>query len=238
MSDTLVIIPAYNEGRKVGTLVERIKDLGMEVDIAVVDDGSADDTASAARMAGAKVISLPCNLGYGGALQTGFRYALRNGYKYAVQIDADGQHEPSYIPKLLEPVRAGVADVALGSRFMGIGEYKSTLARSMGMRLFGGIASLIIGREVTDPTTGFQALNRDVIRFYASDNYPVDFPDADVLIMLHRARLKSVEVPVMMYPRVEGKSMHSGLKPLYYVFKMFLSIFVTLLRKNTFTREA
>ena len=236
MNDTLIIIPAYNEGSRVGALVERINGLGLGADVAVVDDGSKDNTAEAARAAGAKVLRLPVNLGYGGALQTGFRFALARGYKYAIQIDADGQHEPSYIPALLEPVRAGRADVALGSRFMGLGDYKATLARSMGMRLFGGIASALIGRKVTDPTTGFQALNRDVIRFYASDNYPVDFPDADVLIMLHRAGLKSVEVPVTMYARAEGKSMHSGLKPLYYVFKMFLSIFVTLLRKNTFKK--
>lgn len=236
MSDTLIIIPAYNEGGKVGGLVGRIKALGLGADICVVDDGSRDDTAAAAGGEGAVVLSLPINLGYGGALQTGFCFALQQGYNYAVQIDADGQHEPAYIPKLLEPVKAGLADVAMGSRFMGEGQYKATFARGVGMGLFGGIASAIIGRKVTDPTTGFQAMNREVIRFYASDSYPVDFPDADVLIMLHRAGLKSVEVPVAMYPRAEGKSMHSGLKPLYYVFKMFLSIFVTLLRKNTFRK--
>lgn len=235
-SDTLVIIPAYNEGGKIAGIIGKIKSLGLGVDVAVVDDGSKDDTAARAKEAGAVVLSLPGNLGYGGALQTGFRYALRDGYSYAVQIDADGQHEPTYIKDLLDPVKAGEADVSLGSRFMGLGDYKPTFARAMGMKLFGGIASAIIGRKVTDPTTGFQALNRDVICFYASNTYPVDFPDADVLIMLHRAGLKSIEVPVMMYPRAEGKSMHSGLKPFYYVFKMFLSILVTLLRMNTFKR--
>jgi len=236
MSDTLIIIPAHDEDGKVGELVGRIKSLGLDADVAVVDDGSKDGTARAARDAGATVLSLPFNIGYGGALQTGFRYALSKGYSYAVQLDADGQHEPAYIPKLIEPVKAGLADVAMGSRFLGAGEYTSTFMRGLGIKVFGRIASSIIGRKVTDPTTGFQAMDREVIRFYASDSYPVDFPDADVLIMLHRAGLKSVEVPVVMYPRAEGKSMHSGLKPLYYVFKMFLSILVTLLRKNTFRR--
>jgi len=236
MSDTIIIMPAYNEGGKAGQMVGLIKALGLDADILVVDDGSVDDTAESARAAGARVLRLPFNLGYGGALQTGFRYALRQGYSYAVQIDADGQHEPEYISHLLGPVKAGLADAAMGSRFIGLGEYRATFARTLGMRLFGGIASAFIGRRVTDPTTGFQAINRDVIRFYASDGYPVDFPDADVLIMLHRAGLKTVEVPVVMHQRAEGKSMHSGLKPLYYVFKMFLSIMVTLLRKNTFRR--
>ncbi|MGA2192197.1 MAG: glycosyltransferase family 2 protein [Nitrospirota bacterium] len=232
ISDTLIIIPAYNEGGGIGRLIKDIRLKVPGVDIVVVDDGSSDDTALQASSAGAKVIRLPVNLGYGGALQTGFKYVLANGYRYAVQIDADGQHEPSSIPALLEPVKKGEADVAMGSRFMGEGSYKASFARGIGMWLFGGIASALIGRKVTDATTGFQALGPNVIRFYASENYPVDFPDADVLIMLHRAGLKSIEVPVVMYPRTDGRSMHSGLKPLYYVFKMFLSIFVTLLRKT------
>ena len=236
MSDTVIIIPAYNEAGGIRRVLGNIKEKVPGMDILVVDDGSKDNTAGEAELSGAEVIRLPFNLGYGGALQTGFKHALQRGYRYAVQIDADGQHEPAYISKLLEPVKAGTADVALGSRFMGLGKYKASLTRGLGMRLFGGIASYIIGRGVTDATTGFQALNREVIKFYASDSYPIDFPDADVLIMLHRAGLRSVEVPVVMYPRAEGKSMHSGLKPLYYVFKMFLSIFVTLLRKNTFRK--
>ena len=236
MTDTVIIVPAYNEGRKVGELVEKIRSLGITADIVIVDDGSADNTSACAREAGAIALRLPMNLGYGGALQTGFRFALERDYSYAVQIDADGQHEPSFIPALLAPVKSGEADVAMGSRFMGLCDYKTTFAKRTGMRVFGAIASAVIGRRVTDATTGFQALNRDVIRFYASDHYPVDFPDADVLIMLHKARLKSVEVPVVMYQRAEGTSMHSGWKPLYYIFKMFLSIGVTLLRKNTFKR--
>jgi len=238
MTDTVVVIPAYNEGGKIRGVVAKIQGAAPDAHVLVVDDGSKDDTAVEAKAGGAEVIRLPFNLGYGGALQTGFKYALMRGYRYAVQIDADGQHEPSFIPKLLAAVKGGEADVALGSRFLGLGEYKATVARGLGMRIFGGIASFFIGRKVTDATTGFQALNHDALRFYASEFYPVDFPDADVLIMLHRAGLKTVEVPVVMYPRAEGKSMHSGLKPLYYIFKMFLSIFVTLLRKNTFRKGA
>jgi hypothetical protein len=236
MPDTLIIIPAYNEGPRVAVLVSKVRSYSPGLDIVVVDDGSSDNTASEARSAGAAVLQLPFNLGYGGALQTGFRYALETGYRYAVQMDADGQHDPAYLEDLLRPVREGKADVALGSRFMGLGDYKATVARSMGMKLFGGIASAIIGRPVTDPTTGYQALDREAIRFYASEFYPVDFPDADVLIMLHKAGMKTIEVPVVMHTREDGVSMHSGFKPVYYVFKMLLSIFVTILRRNRFRK--
>lgn len=236
-SDTLIIIPAHNEAGGIARLIADIRAKAPGVDVAVVDDGSTDSTNFEVSKTGATVIRLPFNLGYGGALQTGFKYAISRGYQYTVQMDADGQHEPSYIPRLLEPIKAGLADMALGSRFMGLGEYRSTFLRGTGMKLFGSIASIIIGRRVTDPTSGFQAMNREVMRFYASDLYPIDFPDADVLIMLHRAGLKSVEIPVEMYRRAEGVSMHSGLKPVYYVFKMLLSILVTLLRENTFRKE-
>lgn len=228
----LVIIPAYNEARNIAKVIADVHCHASTADVLVVDDGSADDTARIARAAGATVISLPFNMGYGVALQTGFKYALLKGYDYIIQMDGDGQHEPACIPALLEEVRNGSADIAIGSRFLEDCGYKARFIVRCGMIIFGTIASLLTKQKITDPTSGFQAMNRRVLQFYASDAYPADFPDADVLLMLHLAGFRIKEVPVIMHPNIQGKTMHSGLRPLYYVFKMFLSIFMTLLRER------
>lgn len=224
-----MIIPAFDEAPRIGRAVAGVRAALPQADILVVDDGSRDGTAACARAAGARVASHPFNLGYGAALQTGYKYALTRDYDFVLQLDADGQHEPRDLPALLDVVASGRADAAIGSRFLGGGDYRAPFARRIGMRLFAAIASAVTHTRVTDPTSGFQALNRRVVRYYASPAYPVDYPDADVLIMLHFAGLRFVEVPVRMYPP-SGKSMHGGLKPFYYVFKMFLSILMVLLR--------
>lgn len=226
---TLVVIPAFNEARSVGRVVAGVRKVLPQADMLVVDDGSRDDTADCARSAGSQVVSLPFNLGYGVALQTGYKYALARGYDFVLQMDADGQHEAGDLPALLEVVRSGRADVAVGSRFLNNQNYRPPFARRMGMRLFAAIASLITQTHVTDPTSGFQALNRRVVQYYASPAYPVDYPDADVLIMLHNAGFRFVEVPVTMYSG-DRKSMHGGIGPVYYVFKMLLSILMVMLR--------
>lgn len=233
--DVVIIIPAYNEEHTLSGVITDIRAFVPGVDILVINDGSQDKTEEIVRRMGERVISLPFNMGYGAALQTGFRYALRHGYRYVAQMDADGQHEPKDIPRLLNVVLNGEADVAIGSRFLDGGRYKPPLIRKIGMLLFGYMASLIIGQKITDPTSGYQALNSNGIRFYASEYFPTDYPDADVIIMLHRAKLRIREVPVTMYPNSQ-KSMHGGIELLYYLFKMFLSIFLTLLRKNPFPR--
>jgi len=226
-----IIIPAYNEAGRIATTIAGIRKFG-NADIVVVDDGSNDDTASEARAAGARVIELPFNLGYGAALQTGFKYALDKGYEFAVQMDADGQHDPLSIEALISPVLKDEVDVVIGSRFLDKGNYKAPFVRRMGMYFFGIITSVVTGRRITDPTSGFQALNKKVMEFYASDAYPADYPDADVIIMLYRQGFRFKEVPVIMHNAAK-RSMHGGiLKPLYYIFKMMLSIFVTLLRKE------
>jgi glycosyltransferase involved in cell wall biosynthesis len=236
--DTIIVIPAHNEEKNLPPLIKQIRIKITDADILVVDDGSIDRTARIAEKAGVIVIRLPFNMGYGAALQSGFKYALMKRYRYVVQMDADGQHDPDSIKTLLEELRKEEVDVVIGSRFLrGKDNYRAPLVRKFGMDLFGKIASVIIGQPVTDPTSGFQALNRDALRFYASRYYPVDYPDADVIIMLHRAGLRIREVPVIMHLRKEGQSMHSGLKPIYYVFKMFLSMFVTLLRKDKFVKR-
>lgn len=229
----LVIMPAHNEAQNLPQVLRELRAVFPEADVVVIDDYSSDETAAVAASLGAQVIGLPCNLGYGGAVQTGFRYAVERGYDYAVMLDADGQHDPTYVPGLLAPVLAGEADVAVGSRFLGSVEYKVGWAKRLGMRIFAGIVAHFSKRPVTDPTSGFQALNRKALRFFARDNYPSDYPDADTLLLLNYAGFRVVEVPVRMRGRLAGLSMHSSWRILYYIFKMFLAIFIILLRQKT-----
>ena len=231
----LTIIPAFNEGKTIAQVIGGIKEKAPYSDILVINDGSPDTTAERAKAAGAKVIHLPFNMGYGIALQTGYKYALEKGYHYMVQMDGDGQHDPQYIKDLLEVVTSGKADVAIGSRFSKNNKsytYRAGWIKKTGIILFSYITSIIIRQKVSDPTSGYQAINRNIAEFYASESYPCDYPDADVIIMLHRAGFRIKEVPVVMHQNRNKKSMHSGTKPLYYIFKMFLSISLTLLRKR------
>ena len=233
----LVIMPAHNESANIGPVISELyqvgKSEGLQVDVLVVDDASTDDTAAVARGKGARVVSLPCNLGYGGAVQTGFRYAVERGYAYGLMMDADGQHDPRSIPALLEVVCSGQADVALGSRFLGDMRYESGLARKLGMRLFSGLVSRVTGQQVTDATSGFQAMTAEVMGFFCRDNYPADFPDADTIILLLFAGFRVQEVPVTMRERISGRSMHNSWKPIYYLLKMLLSILMVMLRQKT-----
>ncbi len=225
----LAVIPAFREAGRIGKVVAALAEQGFEV--LVVDDHSGDATAEEAAAAGAKVVRLPYRLGYGGALQTGYLYALARGYEAVVQLDGDGQHEPACARDVVGPILSGEADVVMGSRFLEDPDYPMPWMRRMGRRLFGGLAGLIVRRKVTDPTTGYQAVARKVLRLYASQLFPEDYPDADMLVMLHRMGFRVREVPVKMYPS-PGASMHSGIvRPLYYLYKMTLAIFMALCRK-------
>lgn len=226
----LVIMPAYNEARSLPALLAELRREAPEYDVLVVDDGSRDGTARIAREGGAKVLVHPFNMGYGVALQTGYKFAAERGYELLVQMDGDGQHEPRWIRKLAEPILEGRADVVIGSRFLEGRGYVPPFARRVGMVVFGFLASLLTGNRVTDPTSGFQALSRRAYRYFTEDHFPFDYPDADVLILLHKARFRFSEVAVDMRPNESGQSMHSGLSPIYYVFKMLLSIAMTVLR--------
>lgn len=229
-----VIIPAYNEERNIDKVVGGIKRTLGQVEVVVINDGSSDRTEEKALSGGATVINHFFNMGYGVALQTGYKYAFRNGADYLVQIDGDGQHNPKDIPKVLKLVVDGKSDLVVGSRFLGKCDYQIPLIRRLGMKFFGGFASLITGKKVTDPTSGFQAMNRKVLEFFTKGHYPVDFPDADILILLHFQAFKTAEIPVTMTANIEGRSMHRGLfKPMYYLFKMVLSIFMAIIRRKT-----
>jgi glycosyltransferase involved in cell wall biosynthesis len=228
--DLLVVIPAYNERGRVGDVIADVKRSLPGVDVLVVDDGSSDGTAREAAEAGASVLSLPLNSGYGVALQTGYKFGVRAGYAKIGQIDADGQHQASYLATMLQALEQQQADLIVGSRFIGQdGHYKPTLARAIGIRLFARLASLASHEHISDPTSGFQLMRSRVARLFCSEVYPTDYPDADVLILLHRTGYRVREVPVQMRPS-PGKSMHSPYSSPYYLYKMLLSILVTMLR--------
>jgi len=234
----LIVIPAFNEAATIGKVLDGVQAVDPGLPVVVIDDGSTDATATIARNAGAIVLRLPFNMGCGVALQTGYKYALREGFDCVVQLDGDGQHEPADIPALLGVIQRGEADLAIGSRFTRRSTYRPTIARQIGMSLFGLLALALTGVRFSDVTSGFRALNHGVLSFFATERYPSDYPDADVLIMLHRAGFRIKEVPVRMYSRKGGRShQHAGLRPIYYVFKMLLSIALAPLRRDTFQRK-
>jgi len=224
--DVLAILPAHCEAGRVGQVVRALREEGLAV--LVVDDVSTDDTVREAQEAGATVLRLPTNLGYGGALQTGYLYARARGYAAVVQLDADGQHDPAFAQSLLQPVLDGEADVVMGSRFLSEKAYPIPTIRRLGQQIFGWLAQFLTGEPVTDPTTGYQALSAEVVALYCTPLFPDDYPDADMRILLHRLGLRVKEVPVRMYAD-EGVSMHAGvIKPFYYVYKMALAMFIAL----------
>jgi len=225
----LIIVPAYNEA---GSLPELLRSLRVECpacDVVVIDDGSTDGTRQCVGDL-ARVISLPCNLGIGGAVQTGLQVALREDYDCALQVDGDGQHPPREIRKLLDALRDSGCDMVVGSRFRASGGFKSTATRRMGIRFFSLILSLICGTKITDPTSGFRVYNRLGIRLLAK-TYSEDFPEVEALVVARRAGLRILEIPVEMSERTAGKSSIGSFKSLIYMVKVPLAIFMTLIRK-------
>ncbi len=228
----LAIIPARNEEGSVGAVVDELRAFDPGLQVVVIDDGSTDRTAAVAEAAGAVVVRHPFNLGIGGAVQTGFRYALEHGFDIAVRLDGDGQHDPAELPALLEPLLADEADIVVGSRFkVGNSTYKVPLLRRLGIRLFARIVSLLVRQRVTDTTSGFQAVNRLAIRLFAAD-YPHDYPEVEATVMVVRHRLRLKEVPTRMRERAAGRSSITALRSLYYVVKVLLALFVGLFRRR------
>lgn len=232
MESYLIIVPAYNEENHLGRVLTDIRDIDLNADIVVVNDGSTDNTSNIAREKGAMVLDIPFNIGYGGALQTGFRFAAERGYDFVITMDGDAQHDPYSVKSLLECRDREDADVVIGSRFLE-GAYKMDIARKIGVLVFSGIARFYTGVNFTDPTSGFQLISRKVFTYLSEkDNYPLDYPDVNIIMALHKKRFKVREAPVRMIEKPGGKSMHSGLKPLAYITRMFLAVLMVLLRKE------
>ncbi len=224
-----IVVPAWNEAERIAPLLEQIARELPGWRVVVVDDGSTDSTARVARNAGATVLRHPFNLGYGAALQTGYKWALRRGAELVVQLDADGQHDPADVAALAEPVARGELDVAIGSRFLGAGDYRMGALRRAGRALFAGLLRGF-GLRDSDPTSGFQALSRRALALHAGDAFPSDYPDVDVLLAAHRHGLRVGERPVAMHPSPRTSSLHAGLAPLYYVYKMLLALWAASAR--------
>jgi glycosyltransferase involved in cell wall biosynthesis len=223
------IVPAFNEADSIRPVVAEIRAADPDLEVVVVDDGSTDATAALAEGAGATVLRLPYNLGIGAAVQTGLQYAFAHDFDLAVQVDGDGQHDPAELERLFEPIRAGRADIAVGTRFAGGRTYRASLARRIGIVLFAGLVSLIVRQRVTDTTSGFRAMNRRGIRLFATD-YPHDYPEVEATVLVCRHGLRLVEVPVEMRQRESGRSSITPFRSLYYMGKVTLALFVGLLR--------
>jgi len=233
----VAIVPAYNEEGAIGEVVTGIRAADDRYDVVVVDDGSHDQTSALARSHGAAVVTLPYNIGIGGAVQTGFQYALEHGYEIAVRLDGDGQHDPRELAKLLGPIERGEADIVTGSRFADAGgEYRPPFARRIGIVWFARLVSLLTRQRVTDTTSGFQALNRKGIALFAGD-YPSDYPEVEATVLVFKHRLRLVEVPVTMRERETGTSSITLFRSVYYMFKVTLALFVAMVRKYAVPQE-
>jgi glycosyltransferase involved in cell wall biosynthesis len=230
----IAIVPAFNEEESVPAVIDEIRAFDPDFEVVVVDDGSTDGTAAAATGLGAHVVRLPFNLGIGGAVQTGFRYAFENGFQLAVRVDGDGQHDPAQLGLLLGPILADEADIAIGSRFRETLEgdsFRSSRTRRLGISILAWTVSILVRRRITDPTSGFQAMNRRAIALFAAD-YPHDYPEVEAALMVHKHELRMTEVPVQMRERAAGQSSIGALASVYYMVKVMLALFVGLFRKN------
>jgi glycosyltransferase involved in cell wall biosynthesis len=230
----LAIVPAYNEEATIARVIGNLGTHAPDFDVVVVDDGSTDATAPIAEREGARVLRLPFNVGIGGAVQAGFKFALEQGYDYCVQVDGDGQHDPVQIARLQQAMEADPQlDMVVGSRFLSEDyRYPAPVSRRTGIHIFARICSMIVRQRISDPTSGFRLCNRRAIALFARD-YPHDYPEVEAVLMLHWHRLKMREVPVQMHERGGGASSIQGSgKSAYYMIKVLLAIFIGLFREH------
>lgn len=224
----LMIIPAYNEEKNIVKTINSLKEVkikDVDLDYIVINDGSSDNTKRVLEDNKIKFIDLTCNLGIGGAVQTGYKYAFYNNYDIAIQFDGDGQHNPKYIENLIEGINQG-NDLVVGSRFVKkIDTFKSTAIRRLGINFLSSLIRICTGKTIKDPTSGFRASNKEIIELFAN-NYPSDYPEPDTLVVLLKNKYKVLEIPVEMEERMHGKSSITLLKSIYYMIKVSMAIIV------------
>lgn len=230
MLKKLVIIPAYNEEKSIKDVVENLEKLTTGYDYIVVNDGSRDNTEQVCKQNNLKYISLPLNLGIGGAVQTGYKYAKENNYDVAIQIDGDGQHDVTYLDRLIEGLDDGV-DMCIGSRYIDKEGFQSSFMRRMGKNVISVWMKILCGKTITDPTSGFRACNRRVIEIFAKD-YPYDYPEPETIVKLVSNKFTVKEVPVIMRERQGGKSSITPVKSLKFMIKVILSMFFARLNRR------
>lgn len=226
----LVIIPAYNESASIKKTVEEIEKKANEFDYIIINDCSTDDTKKICEKNNFNVINLPINLGIGGAVQTGYRYAYEQGYDIAVQVDGDGQHDPAFLNKMAEYLTEKNINMVIGSRFIEKQGFQSSGTRRIGIKYFTCLIRLLTGKVITDPTSGLRMIDREVIELFAED-YPKDYPEPESVVAILRRKKKVDEIPVVMRERGGGVSSISIKKSIYYMIKVTLAIFIEVIRK-------
>ncbi|WP_230081301.1 MULTISPECIES: glycosyltransferase family 2 protein [Aeromicrobium] len=232
----LVVVPAWNEQESIARTIAELRESQPDVDLLVVDDGSGDRTAEVARATGATVCQLPYNLGVGGAMRTGYRYGLRHGYDVVAQLDADGQHDPAYLPDLVAALDD--ADVVIGARFAGAGEYRVGVMRGLAMRLLAGALSRIAGTKLTDATSGFRVVNRRALEVFAA-HYPAEYlgDTVESLVIAARSGCTIRQVPVAMRPRAGGTASQTPLRAVIYLARAIVALGLALVRRWPATLE-
>ena len=227
----LVIIPAYNEQDSIINVIKKLKKDCPRADYVVINDCSKDNTLSVLKENNTSFVNLPINLGIGGGVQTGYKYALENGYDIAIQIDGDGQHDTAYLDKVIAPIEEGVADIAIGSRFIDKEGFQSSGMRRAGIKFLSALIKICCGTKVRDVTSGFRAVNRKYIKMYAYD-YPTDYPEPEAIVQASVDGAKIAEVPVIMKERETGQSSIYAWKSIYYMIKVSLAIIICRISKR------
>ena len=237
--DLLIIIPAYNEAKNIGEFLDKLEEpeIASIADVLVMNDASKDNTAEIVRSRNHAVVTHVFNLGYGSGLQVGYNYALRKGYKYIIQMDADGQHDACNISTIYRALtkqdeNGKCPDIVLGSRFLeGSVSFKISKVKKLAIKMFRFLIKLGTGKKIMDPTTGLQGLSQRAIQYYAGYGHFDDkYPDANMIMQMLMLGFRVSEVPAVMHARTEGVSMHSGLKPIKYMFRMMFSIIAVWIR--------
>lgn len=226
----LIIIPAFNEEENIEKTVTSIQKDAKDFDYVVINDCSTDRTRQICEQKGYNVVNLPINLGIGGAVQTGYKYAYANGYDVAVQVDGDGQHDPEFLNKMAEYIEKNKVDMVIGSRFIEKKGFQSSVTRRMGIKFFAVLIKLLTGSVITDPTSGLRMVGRNVMEIFAKD-YPRDYPEPESVVAVLRKKLVVKEIPVIMHEREGGVSSISPKKSIYYMIKVTLAILIERIRK-------
>ncbi len=225
----MVIVPAYNEAGAVGDVVREVRQVLPGVRVLVIDDCSEDATATVARAAGAEVLGLPHHLGLGGSVQAGYKLAFELGYDYVIRVDGDGQHDPRYIPGILEALQTSGCEMVIGSRYLDGASPATSWIRGLGIRFFRFVLRPILGRPVRDPTSGFVGVNRAALELF-SRSFPLEYPEIEALVVLQRKAFRFLEAPCRMRPRRSGRSTITALRSLYYIVHVLLGVFVNILK--------
>lgn len=226
----LVIIPAYNEEASIVRTVQNIKKNAPEFDYIVVNDCSTDNTLQVCKENNIKCLKLPCNLGIGGAVQSGYMYGVRNNYDIAVQFDGDGQHRAEFLSDMVDVLVENNADMVIGSRFITNEGFQSSKIRRVGIKHFTMLIKILTGKKITDPTSGMRMINRKVMETFAVD-YPKDYPEPESVVHIISEGKKVIEIPVIMNERTEGVSSISPRKSIYYMIKVTIAMIIARFRK-------